>query len=88
MSQRPTFPTHENLTHLSRDDAERALSALRVLVKHELATVYTGAGSHDLRWYVWLELTRRRVPLPEWAAEWVKTFYPPTDDTDGPGDAA
>lgn len=85
MARRPTFPTHENLTHLSRDDAERALSALRVLVKHELASVYTGAGSHDTRWYVWMNLTRRRVPLEEWATVWLETWYsnPPTG-----GDAA
>ena len=52
MARRPTFPTHEHLTHLSRDDAERALSALRVLVKHDLLEVYTSAGSHDRDWQV------------------------------------
>ncbi len=82
---RPTFPTHKDLTHLSRDDAERALSALRVLVKRELATVYTSAGSNDTRWQVWMELSRKRVPLQQWASDWLATWYnnPPTG-----GDAA
>ena len=83
---RPTFPDHRNLTNLSRDEAELALAALRVLVKHELVKVYTGAGSHDTRWYVWLELSRRRVPLQDWASEWIATWRanPPRPNGDGP----
>lgn len=83
--KRPTFPDHRNLTHLSRDDAETALAALRVLVKRDLATVYTGAGSHDLRWYVFLNLSMRRLTLAEWAEQWLATWHnnPPTG-----GDAA
>lgn len=85
MARRPSFPTHEHLTHLSRDDAERALSALRVLVKHDLADVYSSAGSNDTRWNVWMHLTRRRIPLAEWATQWLATWHsnPPTG-----GDAA
>ncbi len=82
---RPTFPTHKDLCNLSRDDAETALAALRVLVARELASVYTSAGSNDTRWNVWMELTRRRIPLQEWAAQWIETWNanPPTG-----GDAA
>lgn len=78
--KRPEFPSVGDLPNLSKEDAEQALTALRVLVKHELADVYTSAGSHDTRWNVWLELTRRRVPLQEWAAQWIQAWHgtPPT----------
>lgn len=68
---RPTFPDYRNLTNLSRDDEERALAALRTLVDADLATVYTAAGSNDTRWNVWSETQRRRIPLAQWAAEWL-----------------
>ena len=86
MARRPRFPSHESLTHLSRDDAERALSALRVLCKHELLEVYTSAGSHDRDWQVWSNVRQVRIPLAEWATQWLATWYsnPPTDG----GDAA
>lgn len=93
--KRPEFPSTDDLCNLSLDEARQALAALRVLVDLELADVYTSAGSNDTRWNVWLNVTRRRVPLPEWAAEWVETWYsgrspddtPPDDGPDG-GDAA
>ncbi len=83
---RPTFPSHKDLTNLSRDDAETALAALRVLVARELASVYTSAGSNETRWNVWMELTRRRIPLAEWATTWLETWR---ENTPPPGgDAA
>lgn len=77
------FPTHKDLPNISRVDAERALSALRLLAQADLASVYTAAGSGGKRWNVWLELTRRRVELPTWAAEWIAEQNTPTG-----GDAA
>ena len=68
-THRPTFPDHRNLTNLSRDDAERALTVLRALVASDLANIYTSAGSNDTHWQVWNEITRRRTPLAEWAAD-------------------
>lgn len=83
--KRPTFPDHRALTNLSRDDAARALSALCTLVKAELADVYSAAGSNDTRWNVWLNITWRRAPLQEWAAEWDATWdSTPPDGPDGP----
>lgn len=72
---RPDFPSTDDLCNLSLDDAQLALDALRILVKMELADVYTSAGSNDTRWNVWLNITGRRVPLPEWAAEWCETWH-------------
>ena len=88
---RPEFPSTDDLCNLSLDDARLALAALRVLVDCELADVYSSAGSNDTRWNVWLNVTKKRTPLPEWAAAWVETWYstatpmPPIDDG---GDAA
>ena len=76
---RPTFPTHKDLCNLSRDEAERALVVLRELVASDLASVYTSAGSNDTRWNVWSEITRQRVPLPEWAAD-LLTQRPPVSE--------
>lgn len=87
MARRPSFPTHEHLTHLSRDDAERALSALRVLVKYELADVYTSAGSHDRDWMVWSNIRWRRFTLAEWCAEWLTSLHGREGGPEG-GDAA
>lgn len=71
MQHRPQFPSVADLPNLSPADAEQALSALRALVQAELADVYTAAGSHDTCWNVWLNVTWRRVPLGEWAAQWI-----------------
>ena len=85
LHKRPEFPSTDDLCNLSHDDAVLALAALRVLVDAELIDVYTSAGSHDTRWNCWLTLTRKRVPLPEWAAQWIETWRntPPSG-----GDAA
>ena len=80
---RPTFPNVADLLNLAPADAERALAALRALVTAELADVYSSAGSDDTRWNVWLNVTWRRVPLRQWAAEWLVSQEP-----EGPGDAA
>lgn len=82
---RPTFPSMADLPNMAPADAERALAALRALVTAELADVYSSAGSDDTRWNVWLNITWRRVPLREWASEWVKTWH--SDPPEG-GDAA
>lgn len=71
MQRRPEFPSTDDLCNLSLDDARAALVALRALIDAELADVYSSAGSHDTRWNVWLTISRRRVPLPEWAAQWI-----------------
>ena len=71
MQHRPEFPSVADLPNLSPADAEWALTALRALVKAELADVYSSAGSQDTRWNVWLNVTWRRVPLGEWAAQWI-----------------
>ncbi len=86
MQHRPEFPSTDDLCNLSIDDARRALAALRVLVDHELVDVYSSAGSNDTRWNVWSNIRWCRIPLPEWAAEWVQAWHeniPPTG-----GDAA
>lgn len=77
---RPTFPTHKDLCNLSRDEAERALTVLRTLVASELASVYTSAGSNDIRWQVWSEITRQRVTLQEWAAALFAQCPPPRQE--------
>ena len=89
--KRPEFPSTDDLCNLSLDDARLALDALRVLVKLELVDVYSSAGSNDTRWNVWSNVTRKRTPLPEWAAAWLETWYnttPPTDNGPDGGDAA
>jgi hypothetical protein len=86
MQHRPEFPSVADLPNLSPEDAQRALAALRVLEREELMDVYSSAGSNDTRWNVWSNIRWCRIPLPEWAAEWVKTWHeniPPTG-----GDAA
>lgn len=88
------FPDHRALTNLSRDEAERALAALRLFVLNGIASVYTSAGSRGQSWQVWLEISRRRMPLPEWAAHWLEMHGditpppPPPPSPEGPGDAA
>ncbi|MGH7484425.1 MAG: hypothetical protein ACREMY_02330 [bacterium] len=81
LQKRPEFPSTDDLCNLPLDDARRALAALRVLVDAELADVYTAAGNNDTRWNVWLAISRRRVPLPQWAAQWVEAWY---RNPDGP----
>jgi hypothetical protein len=68
---RPTFPTHKNLTNLSRDDAKAALAALRALCERDLVSIYTSAGSNDTHWQVWDNQAWRRIPLAEWASKWL-----------------
>jgi hypothetical protein len=75
MQHRPEFPSVADLSNLAPADAERALSALRVLVKSELVDVYSSAGSDDTRWIVWSNIRWCRIPLQQWAAEWVKTWH-------------
>ena len=84
MQHRPEFPGVTDLPNLSRDDAQRALEALRRLERAELADVYSSAGSNDTRWNVWINLSWRRVPLQEWAAQWLAE----QDTTPTGGDAA
>jgi hypothetical protein len=71
MQQRPEFPSVADLPNLSPADATRALAALRCLVDAEQADVYSSAGSHDTRWNVWDNAAWRRVPLGEWATQWL-----------------
>lgn len=69
------FPRPKDVPNLPQADAERALEALRRMTVIDLASVHTGAGSHGshgTRWYVWLDITGRRLTLAEWAAEWLK----------------
>ena len=88
MQRRPEFPSVADLPNLSREDAQRALAALRILVDAELAGVYSSAGSYDTRWNVWLNLTWRRVPLQEWAADWIETWHNNQPNPSTGGDAA
>lgn len=71
MQHRPEFPSAADLPNLSPDDAQRALAVLRTLVANDLADVYSSAGSHDTRWNVWSNIRWCRIPLQEWAAEWL-----------------
>jgi hypothetical protein len=68
----PPFPRPKDIPDLPQADAERALETLRRMTVIDLASVYTAAGSHGSRWYVWLDITGRRLTLAEWAAEWLK----------------
>lgn len=68
------FPTTDDLTHLSMDDARRALRALALLVQAGAAEVYDFSRPdrslfHD--WSVWLPITRRHLTLAAWATEWL-----------------
>ncbi len=71
MQHRPEFPLVADLPNLAPEDAQRALDALRTLVRAELVDVYSSAGSNDTRWNVWSNIQWRRIPLPEWAAQWL-----------------
>ena len=87
--KRPEFPSVADLPNLSPEDAQRALAALRVLVKSELMDVYSSAGSNDTRWNIWSNIRWCRIPLQQWAVEWIEAWHqniPPTGD--GSGDAA
>lgn len=91
------FPSTDDLTHLSVDDARRALRALRIFCDNELARVSDLAQpkhllSHDgahgplhHEWYVYLAISKRHLPLASWANEWLAE-----QDTTPPfgGDAA
>jgi hypothetical protein len=85
MQHRPEFPSTDDLCNLSLDDARAALAALRVLVDNDLMDVYSSAGSNDEKWNCWSNIRWCRIPLQEWAAEWIRTWHenPPTG-----GDAA
>ncbi len=67
----PAFPTWRDLSEIRKDDARAALNAFQALVHTDMATVYTAAGSHGTRWNVWLEASRSRQTLAEWARDWL-----------------
>lgn len=79
----PAFPSWCDLPDIPKDAARRALSALHTLVRAELATVYSPAGSHGTRWNVWLEVTCRRLTLAEWTREWLASQTPETPENGG-----
>lgn len=63
-----TFPTTDDLCHLSLDDARTALRVLDGMV-------ITGAASVHYEpitrlWMVDLPITRRCLALADWASEW------------------
>jgi hypothetical protein len=76
MQHRPEFPSVSDLPQLSPADAERVLAALRVLVENDLMDVYSSSGSNDTRWNVWSNIRWCRIPLQQWAAEWLATQEP------------
>jgi hypothetical protein len=71
MQHRPEFPSVADLPNLAPEDAQQALDALRELERAEVMDVYSSAGSNDTRWNVWSNIQWRRVPLQEWAAQWI-----------------
>jgi hypothetical protein len=71
MQHRPEFPGVADLPNLTPDDAQRALNALRRLERAALVDVYSSAGSNDTRWNVWSNIQWRRIPLQEWATQWL-----------------
>lgn len=83
----PVKDLRRDLPDLSLIEANRALEALRRMISIDIASVYTPAGSHGTRWNVWLDVTRRRLTLAEWAAEWLakhpapRSTLPPASPT-------
>ena len=73
MHHRPEFPSVADLPTLAPEDAQRVLDALRKLEQAELVDVYSSSGSDDTKWNVWSNIRWCRIPLPEWAAEWLAT---------------
>lgn len=83
------FPTERDLTQLSREDAQRALRALRKFDLAGVAEVYDFRRpdrSHE--WVVWLPITRRRMTLQKWAAQWLAEQDTTPPDAPFGGDAA
>lgn len=76
------FPTHEDLTHLSYDNAQTALDALRLVVNAGLASVYTRPFTPEgqrPRWNVWLDravwpVGEQRIELATWASAYIETL--------------
>lgn len=69
MAAQHTFPTTDDLTHLSLDDARRVLRILPWLIEAQTAQVSRDAQTGH--WQVVLPITGRVVPLAEWANEWL-----------------
>jgi hypothetical protein len=69
---KPEFPGLADLPHLSDQEAEAALSLLRLMVAHDQADVYTQPFTPEgarPRWNVWDTTSGqgRRVELETWA---------------------
>ena len=75
------FPRPKDLPGIPPSEAARALDVLRRMTIIDVASVYTSAGLHGTRWQVWLDVTRRRLTLAEWATEWLAKHPAPTSPT-------
>jgi hypothetical protein len=67
----PTFPGTANLPDVEPTRAMEALFALRQLERDGTVDVYASAGSNDMRWNVWDNVARARIPLAEWVSSWL-----------------